>query len=51
MAVKVVLALLVLAIVISVAMVMAFKYFERKAELDHEKELQEMEQTEKLFED
>lgn len=43
MAVKLVLALIVLTIIVALVIVAAFLYFKRQAELDHEKEMTEME--------
>lgn len=51
MAAKLVLFLIILALIVAVAIIAAFYYFTRKEELEHEKELREMEQTEKLFEE
>lgn len=51
MAVKVVLVLMLLAFVLSLVVLGALTYFTRKAELEHEKELKEMDQQEKLFEE
>lgn len=50
MAVKLVLFLLVLAIVLSVALIAAFWYFKETAEMKHEQEMTKMEQAEELFE-
>lgn len=55
MAVKLVLFLVVLAIVLSVAVVSAFYYFKRQAELKHKKEMTEREleheERKKLFDE
>jgi cell division protein FtsL len=51
MVAKLVIALLVLVVITAVLVWQAFRYFERQAELNHEKEMREMDQTEELFED
>ncbi len=43
MAIKLVLFLVILAIVLSIAVVSAFYYFKRQAELQHKKEMTERE--------
>lgn len=50
MVAKLVLGLVVLAIVFSVAVIAAYRYFDRQAERNHEKEMERMERDEKLFE-
>lgn len=50
MVAKLVFGLLVLAFVLSVAVTAAYLYFREQAALEHEKEMKQMEQTEKLFE-
>lgn len=49
MVAKLALALVVVAIVISVAVIAAFWYFKETAELDHEKEMKRLERDEALF--
>jgi len=51
MVVKLVFVLLVLAIVLALCVIAAYRYFDNQAEREHEKELREMEQREKLFDD
>jgi len=51
MVVKLVALLLVLAVVLSVAVVASYWYLAKRAEQNHEKDMKKMEQTEKLFED
>lgn len=50
MVVKVALAMLAVAFIISVAMVVAFLYFRDTAKMQHEKEMERIERDEKLFE-
>lgn len=49
MAAKLVLAMVVLAIVVSVAVLAAFWYFKETAEMNHEKEMRRLERDEELF--
>jgi len=49
MAAKLVILLLIVALILSVAILAAFWYFKETAELNHEQEMKQMEQTEKLF--
>lgn len=49
MAVKLVLFLLVLAIVLSLAVLAAFWYLDNRGEREHEKTLREMEQTHEML--
>jgi len=49
MAAKLVILLLIVALILSVAILAAFWYFKEAAELNHEQEMKQMEQTEKLF--
>lgn len=51
MAVKLILALIVVLVIISIAVAASFWYFKETAEMKHERELKQMEQTEALFED
>lgn len=51
MVVKLVLFMVILAIVLSIAVVASFWYLKHRAEMKHEKDLEEMEQTERLFDE
>jgi len=50
MVVKLVALLLVVAIVLSVAVIASYWYLAKRAEQEHEKELRELENQQKLFE-
>ncbi|AGM11527.1 hypothetical protein M199_gp139 [Halogranum tailed virus 1] len=50
MVVKLVFVLLLLVVVLALAIAAAYRYFDNQAERKHEKEMQELENTEKLFE-
>lgn len=49
MAAKALLLLAVVAIIVSVAIVAAFWYFNQESERDHEKDLKQMEHTERVM--
>jgi len=50
MVVKLAAVMIVLAIVISVAVIAAYLYLAKRAEQKHEKDMKKMEQTDKIFE-
>lgn len=50
MAAKLVFLLLIVALILSVAILAAFWYFKETAELSHEQKMKQMEQTEQIFE-
>lgn len=50
MAAKLIIAMVVLAIIVCVAVVAAFWYFNQHDERQHEKDLKQMEHTEKILE-
>lgn len=50
MVAKLALGIVAIIIIVAVAMAMAFWYFNQEAERDHEKDMRQIEQTDKIME-